>query len=268
MGLAPVVIDPTLSASALKHSHYLIDNAASISDYHSEDQTNKDYTADGAAVAGNSDIDPTCFGTWMQPMKDWLQGPLHTVGLIDPSLDSIGLGSDLSQFQNGNCAYVLGFHFKYPPVGSYPVYYPPSNGTHQFLAWDGAEGSAPFQSAKNCTGNEKGPAVFLKDAANIQLSDVTSARFRGRGHRDKREQLRGRVFQLDLSHAAKPLDCRDQIHCFNNKSRQRVHLVIQCSGHTATYSRANQYSTRSTDKHAHLHANSGSRCGELHESGL
>lgn len=180
MGLAPVTIDPTLSANADKHAHYIVLNDSYLSqtgEYHSEDPSKPGYTAEGEAVAGNSDIDPTCYFGWEAPMRNLLRAPLHAIGLLDPSLDRIGTGHDAGGALKPPCAFVVGFHFQWPPVGPYPIYYPPPNGVHQFVAWDQAEGDALFQFAKNCTGKEAGAAIFLKDAANIQLSDVTSASF-------------------------------------------------------------------------------------------
>lgn len=178
-GLAAVVEDTTLSDGANKHANYLVLNAGDVAqtgDYHSEDPTKPGYTKEGDDVAGNSDIDPTCFGSWQVPMRNWLNGPLHAIPLLSPDLDKVGLGH-VEKFEGGFCnaAFVLGFHFTFPPATiNQPIYYPPSNGAHLFLAYDGAEGDAPYAQ---CGGTYSGPGIFLKDAASIRPGDVTQHLF-------------------------------------------------------------------------------------------
>lgn len=178
-GLAAVVEDATLSDGANKHANYLVLNASDVAqtgDYHSEDPAKPGYTKEGDDVAGNSDIDPTCFGSWEVPMRNWLNGPLHAIPLLSPDLDKVGLGH-VEKFEGGFCdaAYVLGFHFTFPPATiNQPIYYPPPNGTHLFLAYDGAEGDAPYAQ---CGGTYSGPGIFLKDAASIRPGDVNQHLF-------------------------------------------------------------------------------------------
>ncbi|MCU1398726.1 MAG: Hemolysin-type calcium-binding region, partial [Acidimicrobiales bacterium] len=88
--LAPVVESPVWSASAAKHSCYMLANGIS----HDEVAGNPGYSTDGqqAGLNGNVAVSSAINTTSRSHIELWMTGPFHAIGILRPGLKSVGFG--------------------------------------------------------------------------------------------------------------------------------------------------------------------------------
>ena len=97
-GLAAVVDDPSLDQGITDHLTYLIKTPPSYitgqyQSAHTENPASPYYTADGAAAGAASNLLLGGAQTPKQAIEGWLSGPLHAMGIMQPSLQSVAFAS-------------------------------------------------------------------------------------------------------------------------------------------------------------------------------
>jgi len=112
-GVAPVTKNPRLSAADRAHARYLVknfeDGVTQGASAHGEVPGNRWYTIDGDGAAHRSDIalrkvvlesplDPVPDQIADAAVDEWIAGPFHRVDLLDPSVTSVGWGSDREDY--------------------------------------------------------------------------------------------------------------------------------------------------------------------------
>jgi hypothetical protein len=90
-GLAPVVLDPVLSAGAAAHARYLLLNGIQGPGQHEENPGLPGYSTLGDATARRSNISQGPFGT-VEALEGLLAVPYHRLPMLEPRLDRVGYG--------------------------------------------------------------------------------------------------------------------------------------------------------------------------------
>ena len=108
-GVAPVTENQRLSAADRAHARYLVknfeDGVTQGASAHGEAPGNRYYTIDGDGAARRGDIalrkvvlespmDSVPGEIADAAVDEWIAGPFHRVDLLDPSVTSVGWGSD------------------------------------------------------------------------------------------------------------------------------------------------------------------------------
>ena len=146
-GLGPVTENPTLSQGDLSHAQYLVINNASG---HAEDPTRPSFTPAGASAGEQSDVlTSTSAGTSDSIAIDqWMAGPFHAVGILDPNLGSVGFGSYRAAgpgVQMAAALNVLGGRSSAVVAGTrLPVLWPGNGATVALRSYDGGESPDPL----------------------------------------------------------------------------------------------------------------------------
>ena len=88
--LGPVVENPTLSAGAVNHSCYMLQNGIT----HDENSSLPGYTPSGAAAGsnGNVAVSSKLNTSARSHVELWMTGPFHAIGILRPNLQSVGFG--------------------------------------------------------------------------------------------------------------------------------------------------------------------------------
>ncbi|MCU1391093.1 MAG: hypothetical protein JWL72_4431 [Ilumatobacteraceae bacterium] len=89
-GLPAVTENASLSASAVKHSCYMLQNGIT----HYEDPTKPGYTTDGEAAGRNSNVAVSSVfnESARSHIELWMTGPFHAIGVLRPNLKTVGFG--------------------------------------------------------------------------------------------------------------------------------------------------------------------------------
>jgi len=159
LGLDAIRDDPTLSAGAAAHAHYLMLNFADdirnsrpmSGDAYEEKSGKSGYSADGAKAAPNlqlawgcSSYDPA------QQIDYWIEGPFHRLAMLDPFMADAGFGEASSD----GC-WVAALRLPQPAEEVKPyaraMEFPP-DGSAIALDWIGVESPDPLAS---CSGYER-----------------------------------------------------------------------------------------------------------------
>jgi len=174
-GLDPVRESGAMSAGDLNHAKYLVKNfetdLSAGADTHAEKRDNPSYTASGAAAALLSNVavrtgsdqsaDPDAETT--QVIDDWMTEPFQRLGILDPDLREVGLGTyrDGTYFavvlqirkappQEGAVPAVGGLgeylddHWPPKQSAKYPIMFPPDGSQISMRVYEGGEWPDPM----------------------------------------------------------------------------------------------------------------------------
>lgn len=126
-GLAPVVLDATLSQGCMEHAEYLRRNAGSAAiagmSAHTQEPKLPGATPAGAACAKAADL-VVGADDLAAVVEMWIAGIYHRRPMLDPLLTRIGFG--YSQLPDGRYAAALVFGATTPTTSGWPVAYPGS----------------------------------------------------------------------------------------------------------------------------------------------
>ena len=146
-GLGPVAENPAWSAGDALHAKYMVEN-----DFigHTEDPTKPYYTPAGAFEAGQSNVvvSWTTAFTDANAVDEWMTGPFHALGIIDPTLLTAGFGTYRRSKQMFNAAAALDViqgRGALPAAVRLPVMFPGDGTTSPFTSFTGGETPDPLQ---------------------------------------------------------------------------------------------------------------------------
>ncbi len=130
----------TWSEGSFAHSRYMVKNNIVT---HDEDPTNPFYTPEGYAAGKNSNVAAytAANATDEQLLNQWLTGPFHLVGIIDPRLTQTGYGA----YREGNVTaatlnVISDLKLTKPrPAVAYPVRYPGEGKVYPLASYNGGE---------------------------------------------------------------------------------------------------------------------------------
>ncbi len=174
-GLPSVTENAEWSDGCWLHSRYMVKN-----DYlgHDEEPGNPWYTPEGAAAGqnGNTMVSSDMSTPDEYAIDLWMQGPFHAIGVIDPSLGSVGFGSyreDTGAWRMGATLDVIRGLGGLPDEVSYPVMWPGDRAQMPLLAYTGGESPDPLTS---CAGYEAptGPPLILQLGQGGITPEVTA----------------------------------------------------------------------------------------------
>lgn len=124
--LPPVVENPRLSRAAFEHARYMVMHGALR---HTENPSATWYTRNGAAAAAASNIagSPSPIEPDSWAVDEWMQGPFHALGILDPALQQVGFGiyrGSTGPIQTGAALDVIRGRRLVPASRVYPVVWP------------------------------------------------------------------------------------------------------------------------------------------------
>lgn len=130
LGQLPALVeDSSLNPGAQNHARYMVKNGIVA---HAEDPGNAWYTASGNAAAQSSELIAFSWNNTDSAAIDGLaEGPFHALGLLDPSMTTVGYGSDREQggsLQTGAAVHLGAGWGGARSAGSQPMIWP-ANGT-------------------------------------------------------------------------------------------------------------------------------------------
>jgi uncharacterized protein YkwD len=136
------------SAGTVLHAQYMVQNETLSS---SEGSATPGYSSAGATEAANSNLmlSDALTTTDQQALDFWMGKPFHALGLIDPALQSTGLGSyreDLVPYKMGAVVDVRQGLGAIPGSVQFPVKWPEHNATVYLTSYDGNEQPDPLAS--------------------------------------------------------------------------------------------------------------------------
>jgi hypothetical protein len=145
--LPPVVESPRLSRAAFQHARYMVMHGRVR---HTESPSDAWFTRDGAAAAAVSNIAGSPRGSepdsWA--VDEWMQGPFHALGILDPALQQVGFGiyrGSTGPVQTGAALDVIRGRRAVPASTVYPVLWP-GNGSFVLLTTHTGEYPDPLAS--------------------------------------------------------------------------------------------------------------------------
>jgi hypothetical protein len=159
-GLPPVTEEASWSAGGVLHSKYMV-KTGTIG--HDEDPGSPWYTTEGDAAAenGNVAVSGTTAYTDVDAINDWISGPFHGIGILDPALERSGFGS----FREAGAPWEAGATLDVirgldgSPATS-PVMWPGNGAVHPLRSYDGNEFPDPLTSCSGLSA-PTGPPVYL-----------------------------------------------------------------------------------------------------------
>ena len=146
-GVQPVSENPSYSAGDVKHARYMVENGVI---QHSEDTGNPWYTPEGDDAAHKSNLQTSnAPKNQVDAVDEWMTGPFHAVGLLDPGLSTSGYG----EFTDSSAPAVWGAGLNVlaglgspPPGQQFPVLWPGSGASTPLTTYDGGESPDPLSS--------------------------------------------------------------------------------------------------------------------------
>ena len=174
-GLPPVTEEASWSAGGVLHSKYMV-KTGTIS--HDEDPGSPWYTPEGdlAAENGNVAVSGTTAYTDVDAVNDWMSGPFHGIGILDPRLTQSGFGS----FREAGAPWEAGATLDVirglnGPEPTSSFMWPGNGAVHPLLSYDGGEFPDPLTS---CSGYSEptGPPVYLLLTSTPDVSATSFSR--------------------------------------------------------------------------------------------
>ena len=175
-GLAPVTEVAEWSDGGKLHSEYMV-KTGTIG--HDEDPGSPWYTpaGDAAAENGNVAVSGTTAYTDVDAINDWMSGPFHGIGILDPRLERSGFGSFRAEgwgpWEAGATLDVLR-GLDGSPAAS-PVMWPGSGAAHPLLSYDGNEFPDPLTSCSDFSA-PTGPPIYLMLTTTPDVTGHTLSR--------------------------------------------------------------------------------------------
>jgi len=176
-GLTPVAEDPALSDGDRKHAQYVVRNDELS---HSEDPAKPGYTPEGAAAGSRSNVAAATSATLSEtaPIDLWMRGPYHAIGILDPTLATVGFGiahDDTGGIQSAAALDVLSGRSASNSTATYPILFPGDGSQVPIDRYDGTERPDPLAQCPGYAAPTGLPLI-------VQLADgvtptVTSSSF-------------------------------------------------------------------------------------------
>ena len=161
-GLPPVTENPDWSQGDLDHSKYIVKTG----DFgHDEDSSSIWSTAAGreAGLTGNVAGSSGTAYSDVDAVEDWLTGPFHGIGILDPQLTQSGFGSyreaGVSDFATAATLDVIrGLN---GPAPTSPIMWPGDGSTLPLRSYGGGESPDPLTSCPVGYTEPTGPPLYL-----------------------------------------------------------------------------------------------------------
>jgi len=152
----------TYDSGDLQHATYLVENNAQG---HEEDPTKPYYTPTGAAAGEQSNVmtSTSLATTDQQAIEEWMAGPFHSMGILDPSLTQVGFGSFRQSMPGEQMAAALNIIAGRGPTttAALPVLWPGNGSSVPLLAYSGGESPDPLASCPGYSAPAGLPIVML-----------------------------------------------------------------------------------------------------------
>jgi len=181
-GLSAVTANANWSAGARLHARYVVKNDAVE---HVEDPANPWYTPQGAAAGLNGNV----MGRYERDtsdtaaVDDWMSGPFHAIGMIDPQLAKTGFGSYRAADGGLEMAATLdanrGARGAVPAGQTFPIYWPNARAAVPITSFR-LEYPDPLTSCPGFTA-PSGLPVYLQIGAYDKKPKVTKSSFKKGG---------------------------------------------------------------------------------------
>lgn len=167
--LPPVAEDTTWSEGDRLHARYMVKNNVIA---HDEDPNNQWYTPEGRLAAQNSNlmVSSSAATSDFAAIDLWMQGPFHSLGIIDPKLLSAGFGSYRENdggFQMGAGLDVLRGRGAIPASVSFPILWPADGKSTQLNAYKGNEAPDPLTGCPGYTAPSGLPLILQIGAGDL-----------------------------------------------------------------------------------------------------
>lgn len=169
-GLPPVTENRSYSDGCFKHARYMAKNKIMA---HDEDPKKPWYTPEGKQAAQSSNL-VIHSANDRGAIDQWMTGPFHALGIIDPRLQQTGYG----RYKQGGAAaldVIRGSTGSVEP-SSYPVKWPKDNATTFLLSYNGKEIPNPLSHAPSYRA-PSGLPIILQIGSGDQTPEVTSSSF-------------------------------------------------------------------------------------------
>ena len=163
-GLGPVNENSTWSAGDALHAQYMVENNLIT---HYETNSTPFFTPQGDMEARNSNLVVfwNTTSTDADAIDEWMTGPFHALGIIDPTLQTAGYGvfrhPGKPQFQTGAALDVQqGRGSAIPTSVRVPVLFPGNGTTSPFTSFTGGEMPDPLQFCPNYSAPTGAPIML------------------------------------------------------------------------------------------------------------
>ena len=160
-GLPPVTEEPSWSDGGVKHSRYMVKTGDVT---HDEDPSSTWYTPEGAEAGANGNVAGSFSTAYtdVDAIEDWLTGPFHGVGILDPQLARSGFGSYRDPGAPGLAAaatldVLRGLD---GPAATSPVLWPGDGTLFPLRSYEGGEFPDPLTSCPQYS-EPSGPPLYL-----------------------------------------------------------------------------------------------------------
>jgi hypothetical protein len=179
--LPPVLEDAAYDSGNEKHARYMVKNDIII---HDEDPSNAYYTAEGREAAQSSDLFATSSATlhYETAIDEWMTGPFHGIGLIDPRLLKSGYGqyseADGSIQSAAGLDVIRGLG-AVPSTVQYPIMWPADGKTLGYSSYAGNEYPDPLSNSGYTA--PTGPPIYLQLGSGTVTPSVTAHTFKSGG---------------------------------------------------------------------------------------
>lgn len=178
--LPPVTEVADWSAGDVAHSKYMVKNQTIG---HSENPALPFYSTEGntAAQNGNVAINSDINATDQQIINQWVTGPFHMTGIIDPRLTQTGYGAYREAGQpftvGGTLDVLRGLAPAVPAGITFPIFWPADGKTVNLTSYGGNEGPDPLTS---CPGYAAptGLPLYLQLGSGTVTPNVTASSFK------------------------------------------------------------------------------------------
>lgn len=181
-GLPAVTENPVWSAGDVAHSKYMVKNQVIG---HDENPALPFYSDEGntAAANGNVAINSNINATDAQIINQWVSGPFHQLGIIDPKLNQTGFGAyrEAGQpFTVGGTLDVLRGRLGAVPAGiTFPVYWPANGKSLNLTTYGGNESPDPLTGCPGYTAPTGLPLYLQLGPGNVTPAVTASSMKQG-----------------------------------------------------------------------------------------
>jgi hypothetical protein len=137
------------------HSRYVVKNSIT----HVEDPNNPWYTAAGAAAGQRGNV-ATATGpfTYQDAINNWMTGPFHAIGILDPRLTQTAFGIYSEGSNSGATLDVFDINLSFTPTT--PTFYPADHKVMPLTSYGGFEAPDPLAPCAGYTAPTGAPIIL------------------------------------------------------------------------------------------------------------
>ncbi|MSQ28007.1 MAG: CAP domain-containing protein [Dehalococcoidia bacterium] len=167
-GLSPVIEHPLWSEGCLQHARYMASNDLIT---HAEDPAAAGYSLAGDECArnGNTFISGSTRTGDADGVRNWITGPFHAIGVLNPRLRQVGFGSatdDGGRVRYGAALDVWrGVDYRNPPGVAYPAPWPGDGAVSPLRSYNGSESPNPLSACEGYRAPTGAPVLLQLGAA-------------------------------------------------------------------------------------------------------